>query len=476
MVALAALDGGAVGMSETSLVDRLAAHRTLSGAPRSQLEWLAAHGRVLNLPVGEIASDEESPLMNGLVVMLSGQLVFRVDRGTGPRKVIEWNEGDVTGTLPYSRLVKAPGVARAERDVESLFVASTHFPAMARECYELTAILVHVMLDRARLFTSSDLQVEKMLSLGRLAAGLAHELNNPASAVERSAVALRGLLAEVETASQRLAEARLSKADGEAIERVRTRCATTEPRHSRSPVERADREDEIAEWLRRHGLDGHLAESLADSVVTVEAFDQLADELDGARLDVALRWVAAICGARRIADEIETAASRIHQLVGAVRGFTYLDQGAAPKPVDVGKGLSDTLVVLRSKARVKSASVHLEVAPGIPLIDGYGGELNQVWANLIDNALDAVPVSGRVNVSAHREGGFVVVRIIDNGPGLSEAVQRRAFEPFFTTKPVGVGTGLGLDIARRIVDRHGGQIEFETRPGRTEFRVLLPTD
>jgi signal transduction histidine kinase len=300
-------------------------------------------------------------------------------------------------------------------------------------------------------------------------------LNNPASAVARSAATLREYLAEVETASRAMAAARLSDADLAAIEGVHRACATAGTRTHRSPIERADREDEIAAWLDSHGVDGRLAESLADSVVTVRAFDELASTLDGDRLTATLRWIAAICAARRLADEIETASSRIHHLVAAVRGFTYLDQAAVPKPVDIGQGLSDTLVVLGSKARTRSIATSLTVAPGLPPVDGYGGELNQVWANLIDNALDAVPPSGgRVDVSAAREGRFVVVRIADNGPGIPEDAQHRLFEPFFTTKPVGVGTGLGLDIARRIVNRHEGNIEFDTGPGGTEFRVLLP--
>jgi signal transduction histidine kinase len=450
------------------------AHRTVGGAPRAQLEWLATHGELRTISVGQATAVENQPI-TGLWVFLSGHVTIRVDRGAGPRKVMEWSGGDVSGLLPYSRLTKPPGTATADEETEILFVSRDHFPEMVRECHELTAILVHVMLDRARVFTSSDLQVEKILSLGRLAAGLAHELNNPASAVERSAATLKDYLAHVETASQTLAASKLSDAEVAAIADVHTACATTDPISRLNAIERADREDEIGLWLDRHGVDGRLAESLADSVVTVKAFDYLSSVLDGDKLTAALRWISAICAARRLAVEIETASSRIHHLVAAVRGFTYLDQAAVPKPVDIGRGLSDTLTVLGSKARTKSVETSLSVAPGLPQIEGYGGELNQVWANLIDNALDAVPAAGgRVDLSATQDGRFVVVRIADNGPGMPDHVQRRVFEPFFTTKPVGVGTGLGLDIARRIVNRHDGNIEFDTGPDGTVFRVMLP--
>lgn len=460
-------------MTDESVVDRLVSHRTLGAAPREELEWLASHADLRRLAVGETTASEGEPI-TGMWVLLSGRISIRIHRDGGFRRVMEWRGGDVTGLLPYSRLGRPPGPVRADEQTEALYVDRVHFPELIGRCHEVTAILVHVMLDRARAFTSSDLQIEKVLSLGRLAAGLAHELNNPASAVARSAATLGKDLADVESASRALAAAGLSPDEVSALERVRVSCATEDEQAGRSPIERADREDAIAAWLDRHGVDVRLAESLADSIVTVDAFDELAASLDSARLDAAIRWVASVCGARRLAAEIETAASRIHHLVAAVRGFTYLDQATAPKAVDIAKGLADTLVVLRSKARAKSVTTNLTVAADLPRVDGYGGELNQVWANLIDNALDAEPSGGHVDVSAAVEGRFVVVRVADNGPGIPPEAQARVFEPFFTTKPVGVGTGLGLDIARRIMARHEGSLEFTTDPGRTEFRALLP--
>ena len=180
------------------------------------------------------------------------------------------------------------------------------------------------------------------------------------------------------------------------------------------------------------------------------------------------------CSTHQLASQIETAATRIHNLVTAVKGFTYMDQATMPKPVDIGQGLSDTLAVLNAKARGKSVKVTLDVEAGLPRIPGFGGELNQVWANLVDNALDAA--QGHVAVTARRLGPSVVVSVVDDGPGLPREIRDRIFDPFFTTKPVGQGTGLGLDIARRLVSRHLGEIEVESRPGHTEFRVALPTD
>jgi signal transduction histidine kinase len=159
----------------------------------------------------------------------------------------------------------------------------------------------------------------------------------------------------------------------------------------------------------------------------------------------------------------------------AIKGFTHMDQATVAEPVDLGQGLENTVVVLKSKARGKSASVGIELEPALPPVRGFAGELNQIWVNLIDNALDAIPQGGRVDVRATLERNRVIVRIVDNGPGIPEQIRDRIFDPFFTTKPMGLGTGLGLDIVRRLIRHNDGEIAVDSRPGHTEFRVLLPT-
>jgi signal transduction histidine kinase len=230
----------------------------------------------------------------------------------------------------------------------------------------------------------------------------------------------------------------------------------------------------MADWLEDHGLDAALGDALADTSVTFEALDSVAARVQGPALDAVLRWAAAGCAVRGLASEIQEAALRVSGLVMAIKGFTHMDQSAAAEPVDLGQGLSNTVAVLRAKARAKSAAVSVEVEPGLPPVRGYVGELNQVWANLIDNALDAIPHSGRVEVRAARQGSRVLVRVVDNGAGIPDEVRVRIFDPFFTTKPMGQGTGLGLDIARRLVQHNDGVVEVESQPGRTEFRVSLP--
>ena len=338
-------------MTEPSLVDRLAAHRRLADVPREQLEWLAARGELVRLKAGQTFVAKGS-VVHLLAIVLSGHLSIYVDRGAGPHKVMEWHGGDITGFLPYSRLVATPGDVKAEEATELWTLPREALTALIHECYDVTAACVHVMVDRVRQFTSSDLHEDKMSSLGRLAAGLAHELNNPASAVARSAEGLSARLAEVDRTARALGAAQLSPAQQAAVDRARTLCQTAASAAlGRTAMERADREDAITEWLNNHDLAAAAAEALGESAITLEALDALAHALDGAALQRTVDWLVAGCATNQLASEIEIAASRIYKLVAAVKGFTYMDQATMPKPVDLGRGLADTLAVLNGKAR-----------------------------------------------------------------------------------------------------------------------------
>jgi signal transduction histidine kinase len=211
-----------------------------------------------------------------------------------------------------------------------------------------------------------------------------------------------------------------------------------------------------------------------DTPLEVDVLNELKRDLDAVALDLVIRYLGMSCTTRRLAEEIERAASRIFTLVAAVKRFTYRDQPAVPEPVDIARGLSDTVAILGAKARARAVGVKLDVAPALPQVQGYGGELNQVWLNLIDNAIDAVPSSGQVEVTARHEGDSVVVRVTDNGPGIPQEFHDDLFDPFFTTKPVGQGQGLGLSTARALIEHHKGVIDFRSQPGRTEFAVTLP--
>jgi signal transduction histidine kinase len=457
------------------IVRRLQQHATLGGAPLQEMEWLVTHGALRRYAAGEIPIRQGEAAIGSLLIVLTGHVVFYVNRGRGRRKVTEWHGGEVSGALPYSRISVAIGDGVAEADTEVWSVDREHFPEMIRECPAVTAILVHVMLDRARHFTSTDLRDEKLMALGKLAAGLAHELNNPASAMVRSAKALGEMLVQGEAAARALGALDLTASQLSEVDAVHAACLAA-PVRTWAPLERSDREEALATWIESHGADTHLAGLLAETGVSHEALERLAGVLPAAALDVVLRWIASGCTIRSLTEEIDGGASRVFELVSAVKGFTQLDRSAVAQPVDVGRGLRNTVIVLRSKATAKSIGLTAEVDPSLPPVQGVGAELNQIWANLVDNALDAVGTGGHVAVVARREENRVVVEVTDDGPGIPADIRERIFDPFFSTKDVGKGVGLGLDIVRRTLERHDGEIEVESRPGRTVFRVRLPAE
>jgi signal transduction histidine kinase len=418
----------------TWLVDRLVQHQTLGSAPRRELDWLVGHARLRQLNTGEVLSTKGAQVQ-ALYILLSGRLGLFVDRGSGPNKLMEWRGGDVAGMLPYSRLVTAPGNSIALEPLEVLAVPRECLPGMIRDCFEVTSILVHSMIDRARLFTSSDLQNEKMISLGKLSAGLAHELNNPSSAMERCAALLDRRIEECDEAARSLAAANLSATQIIAIDAVRASSMARANHAERSPLEQSDREEAIADWLTGHGLEMICAGMLADTEVTLEALQELAAAVPPQTLNPILQWAAAGCAVRNLSAKIQDCAMRISSLITAVKGFTHMDQANVAEPLPLGPGLAHTVAVLGAKAHQKSASVTLELQAELPKVRGFTAELNQVWGSLIDNALDAVANGGRVHVTASCDGRSVVVRILDDGPGIRAEIRDRVFDPFFTTKP-----------------------------------------
>ena len=460
---------------KAQLIKRLSSLSSLKTVPRKELQWLTEHGHVIIYETGANVAPKGKYIDN-LYIILSGKVTIRVDRGAGPRLVAEWQTGEVVGLLPYSRMSGGPGDSYVEEKAEVLAINEKLFPEMIHQCPSFTAFTVHTMLDRARDFNTSDLQDEKMLSLGKLAAGLAHELNNPASATVRDAKLLLDGIENSDEAWQALIAGRLSDRQVNRIMMMRTTFLSRSAGTEMSALQKADHQDKISEWLVDKHLDPVFASFLADSVVTIGELNDLAGIIPRDKFESVLKWMAASCSTRMLAAEMARAANQIYKLVDAVKKFTYMDSLAEKEFVDVEGGIRDTMIVLGSKAKAKNAAVQLEIAADLPRVFANGSDLNQVWYSLLDNALDAISHAGKIRIKASTERNRVAVCISDDGPGIAPDVLPKIFDPFFTTKPAGQGTGLGLDIARRLLRRYNADISVQSRPGRTEFRLSLVAD
>jgi signal transduction histidine kinase len=292
--------------------------------------------------------------------------------------------------------------------------------------------------------------------------------------VIRSAKSLSESLSEAEEAAREMARMKMSEAEFSAIESARKACTDKVGTRHLSALQRADLEDSLTDWLDSRNAEQDFAAALTESGVTVDALDKLAGDVRPEALDAAIKWIAACCVVRSLSTQIETGATRISDLVGAVKGFSYMDHAPTPEPVDVRKGIADTLTMLGSKTKSRSVNVTVDLADDLSPAYAVGAELNQIWMNLIDNAIDAVKDGGHIGVKAVNDRDAIVVTVYDDGIGIPKEIQGRIFDPFFTTKGVGDGTGLGLDVVRRLLQRHEGEVSVESEPGRTEFQVRLP--
>ncbi|MGH2620364.1 MAG: sensor histidine kinase, partial [Anaerolineales bacterium] len=337
---------------------------------------------------------------------------------------------------------------------------------------------LHTVLFRLRETQAMLQHSERMAQLGTLTAGVAHELNNPASAVRRAADQLLEELPHFKQAQLALQLLSLTTAQRSKLNEEIRRAEEEAGRPPElDPLARSDRESTLESWLDKHGVSEswQLAPALVDLAYDAARLEDLAREFGPEQFGTVIQALNASYLIQRLSTEIGQAAGRISELVRALKGYSYLDQGPV-QPVDVHQGLEDTLMILRGKLN-PGISVRREYAEGLPRIQGYGSELNQVWTNLIDNALDAVDGAGEIVLRTRQEGDWIVVEVNDNGPGIPEELQGRVFDQFFTTKEPGKGTGLGLDISYRIVvDKHRGNIRLSSQPGNTRFEVWLPVN
>ncbi len=439
--------------------------------PDDQIAWFISQAQEMNLRAGDTPFRADDPA-DAMFVFLEGQLQVRGELG-GETVVIPVKPGDVTGVLPFSRMKQFTVGAKAITDSRLLRYPAAQFPELVHKMPELTQRLVGMMSDRIRETTRREQQRDRLASLGKLSAGLAHELNNPASAAKRAASQLREVLKKIRDASHELGSRDLTaaqKAEIEKLENAFVQNDTVPP----DPLAMSDLEEQIDSLLRSHGQNDlwQMSADLARRNVKPEALESLFAILDADSARAALVRIAASVEVATLLNEIESGTSRISDLVRAIKEYTYMDQTPLQN-VDIVKSLETTLTILNHKLK-HGVEVERDYQKIPLLVNSFGSELNQVWTNLIDNAIDAMGGEGKLRIRTFRDDNSVVVEITDNGPGISTEVQSHMFEPFFTTKGVGQGTGLGLDTVQRIVKKHQGSIQANSKPGETRFQVWLP--
>ncbi|HEY0703971.1 MAG TPA: ATP-binding protein [Candidatus Acidoferrales bacterium] len=456
-------------MAEKSELLRVPAFANL---PDDQVTWFLSRATEIKIRAGEIVFRQDDPA-DAMYVFLEGQLQMRGELA-GETVVIPLQMGDVTGVLPFSRMKQFTVGLKAITPTRLLRFPSALFPELVYKMPELAQHLVGIMSDRIRETTRREQQRDRLASLGKLSAGLAHELNNPASAAKRATSQLREVLNKIRNASHELGSRDLTSAQRAEIEKMETAFVQSdEPPPDALAL--SDLEEQIDSLLRSHGQNDlwQLSADLARKNVKPEALESLFGILDATTARAALVRIAASVEIATLLNEIESGTSRISDLVRAIKEYTYMDQTPLQN-VDIVKSLETTLTILNHKLK-HGVTVERDYQKIPLLVNSFGSELNQVWTNLIDNAIDAMHGEGKLKVRTYREDDWVVVEITDDGPGISDEVRAHIFEPFFTTKGVGEGTGLGLDTVQRIVKKHRGNIQLNSVPGQTRFQVWLPT-
>jgi len=439
--------------------------------PDDQIAWFIGQSQELALKPDEVYVHQGDPA-DAMFVVLDGQLQIRGELSGGLVTFVS-KPGDVTGVLPFSRMKQFPLTGRALTNSRVLRFPTSLFPDLVQKLPELASRLVALMSDRIRESTRIEQQRDRLAALGKLSAGLAHELNNPASAAKRAASQLRSTLKQIKDASQELGSRDLTATQKSEIEKLENSLIQKdEPPPDVLTI--STLEDELDSVLHSHGQNDlwQLSANLARKGAKPELLESLFASLDADTARAALMRISALLEITGLLNEIENSTSRISDLVRAIKEYTFMDQ-AAVQNVDVVKSLETTLTILNHKLK-DGVEVERDYQPVPLLVDSFGSELNQVWTNIIDNAIDAIHGRGELRVRTYRDATCVVVEIGDNGPGIPPEVQPHIFEPFFTTKGVGEGSGLGLDTVQRIVRKHRGSIEVSSRPGDTRFQIFLP--
>ena len=447
-------------------------HPLFEGLGEDDLARLLGLASVRAVDAGDVLM-RQGDAGDTMYLLLDGELEVSQRDAAGERRIATRAAGEVIGEMAVLERAPRSATVRALRPSRLLVIDQAAFATLLSCSDTAATTILRTVTGRLRHVEALLMQREKLAALGTLAAGLAHELNNPAGAVLRGSAQLGDALEALDEAAAALSRLPLG---AEAASALRAPDPGSPTRPARvDPLELGEREDAMEAWLRAVGVAGALeiAPALVARGWTTDELEARTAALEQAHRPAVLTWLGAMAAARALVDDAGSAAAAIAEIVGSVKRYAYLDQAPVQR-VDVHEGLESTLVMLRHELR-DGVRVVRAYAPDLPRIDAYGSELNQVWTNLIDNATSAMGGRGVLTLRTSANEREVTVEVEDDGPGIPSDVLPRVFEPFFTTKAVGSGTGLGLHIAYTIVvHRHRGTIQVASHPGSTRFTVTLP--
>jgi signal transduction histidine kinase len=462
---------------EAITTSTLKAFPALQNVPDDQLQWLIDNSEARVLADGDFLTKEGEPI-GGPHFVVKGRMTLYATQNGNRREVTTYHGGEVGGYLPFSRASVATVSSRAIGEVQVLSFPTARIREMISGQFELTQALVHVMSNRVREFTALQQQNEKMLALGKLSAGLAHELNNPAAAIVRDSVSLLEHLKMEPQSFKKVISIQMTAEQVDAVNDELFRLLAIKDRPQLTLREKTRREDDITDWLDDHNIENScdIAENFVEFGFEVENLETFCSHIPASYCSPVFNWISNLLTTERMVQDIQESSRRIADLVSSVKVYTHMDRGTEKQLTDIHTGIRNTLTMLGYRLKKEKVVLIEDFDDTIPPVCAMVGELNQVWTNLIDNALDAMEGIGNntLTIKTKKDREFVQVTIGDNGPGIPADIKSRIFDPFFTTKEIGKGTGMGLEVVTRIVHQHNGSIKVKSEPGNTEFIVCFP--
>lgn len=459
----------------TDLLPRLKGFDTFKDIEDQAIQWLIDQSEYHLYRKGDFLFEPDQ-VVDHMQVLMQGRYSVRVVRNGRMRELGVWETGYITGVLPFSRMKQSVATGQVIEDCYVLSLHRKHFTEMVNVSFELTQTLVSFMTSRVRDFSLLRFQDEKLMALGKLSAGLAHELNNPASAMVRNAEELYKKIHSTPEKFKSVMTLNITPEETDRVNAILFSKIRNLNQKEMGLLEREAFKDDVLDWLEDRDIADadEVAETFTDFELGVDELDEIEKIIEGRSVGAIVWWLESTFALERLVSEIKESADRISNLVKSIKDYSHMDRGVSMEPIPLYEGIKSTLIMLKHQLKTKNIQLVKNMDMELPPINAFAGELNQVWTNLFCNAIDAMEPGGTLGIASYKDRDLACVEISDTGHGIPEDLQTRIFEPFFTTKKMGEGTGMGLDIVKRIVDRHGADISVESEPGKTTFKLCFP--